>query len=181
MGAAYEIHTEGIAKISEAEIEDEIFEKEENDYAFDAHPYSVLGMKKVKGLYQLMFILLLLSCEKEAGNGETLKNILIGEWVEVSPCESCNTLTFSTNGTIYLKYISDVTTYLFYYQTVSSNSIKVVRDWDIEENKKTTVHEVTFLTTDTLLLRQFMAVDYGITGFCTSSNESGLSYLKVKL
>ncbi len=109
--------------------------------------------------------LIISSCSKEGGQGQTLKNNLIGKRVEISPCESSNTPTFSTNDTIDQKFKFDATTYLFYYQIISNDPIKVIRDWDIEENKKNPVHKVTFLTNDTMLLRQFMAVDYGITGF----------------
>lgn len=48
IGADYETFTEGIAKIGEKEIEEKIFKKSENDVAIDAHPYYILGMKKVR-------------------------------------------------------------------------------------------------------------------------------------
>lgn len=116
--------------------------------------------------YLLVLFLLLISCSNsEQVEKQKLKDILLGEWIEISPCESCNTLIFSPNDTIYLKNQSDTRVYRMHYQIISNDSIEVTRIWDIEENKKTTNHKAIFLTNEILLLNQFMPVDYGITGF----------------
>ena len=51
------------------------------------------------------------------------------------------------------------------YLIVDESSIQVTRNWDIEIEKKTTTHNVTFLSMDTIRIDQFVAADYGITGF----------------
>lgn len=50
IGVNYETFTEGIAKISEKEAEEEVFERPEPESAvvINAHPYYVLGIKKIK-------------------------------------------------------------------------------------------------------------------------------------
>lgn len=107
-----------------------------------------------------------ISCSKsDSEKNQPLKDKLIGKWIEVSPCDSCWTLTFSNNDTIYQKSKWDNTIYSSFYKVISNDSILVIRNWEIEAEKKKTYHEVVFYSNDTILIRQFMAVDYGITGF----------------
>jgi len=95
----------------------------------------------------------------------TFKDKLVGKWIEISPCESCHVFTFSQNDTVYQKFKFDNAIYCSHYNVTSEDSIQVVRDWEIEQDKKTTRHNVIFLSNDMIIIEQFMPVDYGITGF----------------
>lgn len=117
-------------------------------------------------LYCLPVIfLLVVGCSDSLSQEQRIAQNLLGKWLEISPCESCSTLTFSSNDTIYLSYEFDPTVYKIHYQIISDDSIKVTRMWDIEQSKKTTTNKVNFLEENGLFLEQFMAVDAGVTGF----------------
>jgi hypothetical protein len=122
---------------------------------------------KMINLFLAGILLFATSCCKDEPEKEpTLKDKLIGKWIEVSPCENCNrTYTFSNNDTIYLKSKWDETIYPSFYQAISNDSILVIRNWEIEAKKKTTKHKVVFYSNDTVLINQFLPVDFGITGF----------------
>jgi len=94
-----------------------------------------------------------------------LKNKLVGKWIEVSLCDSCHTITIDENDVIYIDTKWDNPTLSMSYQVIAEDSIKVIRNWEIESEKKTTTHSFVFYTNDTLEIKQFMAVDYGVAGF----------------
>lgn len=120
----------------------------------------------MRNLNYLIFIFVLFaSCsENDSNRTENVNEKLLGNWIEVSPCESCNTLRFSKD-TIFLEFKSDDRIYEIYYEIVAENSIEVTRLWDIEESKKTTIHEFEFLNQERMLIKQFMPSDAGTTGF----------------
>jgi len=132
----------------------------------------------MKIIYQLLLLILLtliaFSCwncisdnnEDMIDDLSTTKNNLVGDWIEIFPCDSCRTLVFDENDTIYQKDTwYENTPLVIYYQVIAKDSILVTRNWEIESEKKTTKHKLIFHTADTLELIQFLAVDYGITGF----------------
>ena len=45
-------------------------------------------------------ILLTITCKKDSQEYIETKNKLIGEWIEISPCDSCNIITFDENNKI---------------------------------------------------------------------------------
>ncbi len=120
-------------------------------------------MKKFN--YLLLLILQLVGCSQNDSNEmQNSQDEIIGTWTEISPCEFCNTLNISRD-TIFLKNKSDERTYKMLYRFELKNHIHVTRLWEIEEDKRSTRHEIKFLTDGTLILQQFMPVDFGITGF----------------
>lgn len=122
---------------------------------------------KMTNLIILTSIFLIgICCSKEnSEKNQTINNKLIGEWIEISPCDLCNTLTFSDNDTIYQKSKWDKTSLRLFYQLLTEDSVKVIRNWEIEPKNKTTNHKIVFYSNDTIVIKQFMAVDFGITGF----------------
>jgi hypothetical protein len=106
------------------------------------------------------------SCSNDEPTQEpTLKDKLIGKWIELYPCDSCRTFTFSKNDTVYQKSVWDETIYSSFYKVISSDSIMIIRNWDIEAEKKKTSHKIVFMSSDTINIIQFLPVDVGITGF----------------
>jgi hypothetical protein len=132
-------------------------------------------MKKINYLsLPVIIILIVFSCwEINSDNKITIddelasvKNLLIGEWIEISPCDSCRTFRFEDNDTIYQTDTwYENSSLALYYQVIAVDSIFVNRNWEIELIKKTTKHKINFYSIDSLELIQFFAVDYGITGF----------------
>ncbi len=121
---------------------------------------------KMINLFLAGFLLFAINCSKdETDKEQTLKDKLIGKWIEVSPCENCNTFTFSQNDSIFQTVKSDDTIYSLFYVVLNDDSIQVTRNWDIEQTKRTTKHKVIFLSSDTIRINQFLPVDFGITGF----------------
>lgn len=110
-------------------------------------------------------VIALSSCEKEQSKHQLLEDVLIGSWIEISPCDSCEIYTFTKDNRIILTFTYNNTNYDLSYLIVDESSIQVTRNWDIEIEKKTTTHNVTFLSMDTIRIDQFVAADYGITGF----------------
>ena len=107
-----------------------------------------------------------MSCDKnDSIESQNLNVEILGDWIEISPCEDCNTLTFSKEDTIYLKNQSDPTIYKLLYHLEKTDSIKVIRLWEIEDSKKTSTHKIGISPNNILFLEQFMPVDYGVTGF----------------
>jgi len=95
---------------------------------------------------------------------DSIKDKLVGKWLEVSPCDSCHILTFNENDTIALNTQWDSPTLYTYYQIIAEDSIEVTRNWEIEQDKKTTKHKF-IISRDRLSLQKFKPVDYGIIGF----------------
>ena len=96
---------------------------------------------------------------------KNLSGELIGTWIEISPCDSCRTYTFTKTDSIFLTAWYDNVVYKMSYMVVNEDSIQVTRLWDIELSKKTTTNNVVFLSSDTIRINQFLPVDIGITGF----------------
>lgn len=115
----------------------------------------------------VFFASLNLNCKKDEGslNEKQLIGKLIGEWIETSPCDSCLSIAFNADDTIFLYNNLDNTILTLTYQVISKDSIEVVRNWEIELDRKKTKHRAIFFTNDTLEITQFLAVDHGITGF----------------
>ena len=102
--------------------------------------------------------------EEETEIETTVKKKLVGTWVEISPCEGCRIYTFN-NDSIFQTMNYDKTTYNLFYKIINDDSIQVTRDYEIEQHRKTTIHRVVFISSDTIRIEQFLAVDFGITGF----------------
>lgn len=122
-------------------------------------------MRMINFLVAVFFLFATSCSEDEPRKKTSLKDKLIGEWIEISPCDSCNVFTFSQNDTIYQKSKSDDTIYRLFFQTINNDSILVTRIWDIEQNKKTTKHKILFFSDNSLMIKQFTPVDFGTTGF----------------
>lgn len=117
-------------------------------------------------MYFYLLSIILISCNKsDSVEDRNLSDKISGEWIEISPCEGCNTLTFSNKDTIYLKKQSDPKIYKMFYQLKSTDIIEVTRLWEIEDSKKTSSHKIENSSDNVLFLEQFMPVDYGTTGF----------------
>ena len=114
-------------------------------------------------LIGMMGVVAFMGCEKIQSKQQLLEEGLIGSWIEISPCDSCEFYTFTKDKIILTRY--DNTNYDLSYFLVGESSIQVTRNWDIEIAKKTTIHNVTFLSTDTIRINQFLPADYGTTGF----------------
>jgi hypothetical protein len=98
-------------------------------------------------------------------NESEIKMKLVGTWIEQMPCDSCNTFQFSDNDSIIQINNLSGEKLPATYQIISDDSIMVTRLWEIEQNKKTTSHEIIFHSSDTLEILQFLPVDFGLTGF----------------
>jgi hypothetical protein len=98
-------------------------------------------------------------------SSNNLSDVLIGTWIEVSPCDSCRTYTFTETDSIFLIARYDNFVYKMSYYVVNEDSIQVIRLWDIEPSKKTTTNNVVILSSDTIRINQFLPVDLGIIGF----------------
>lgn len=122
-------------------------------------------MKTINLLKILGILIIGISCSKDEPEEITLRDKLIGNWIEVLPCDSCNTFTFTEDDTIFQKNNLDNNILTSSYQFITNDSIIVTRNWEIEESKKTSKHKLNFYTNDTLEIKQFLPVDYGITGF----------------
>ena len=105
--------------------------------------------------------------EEETEIETTLKRKLVGTWVEIIPCDGCYIFTFSNDGNINWTMIYDKTHTInnLSYKILSEDSIQVTRNYEIDEERKTTKHKVDFISNDTIKIHQFLAVDVGITGF----------------
>ena len=88
------------------------------------------------------------------------KSLILGEWEEFSECKKCHSLNFKSSGE--LNFIDNLgkTQEDYFYKILSKDSIGVKKGSNKFENFK-----YTFITTDTLEIKQFIPVDYGITGF----------------
>ena len=121
---------------------------------------------KMINLFLAGFLLFATNCSNDEPEKEqTLKDKLIGNWTELLPCENCNTFTFLQNDSIIQTTKSDDTTYSLSFVVINKDTIQVSRNWDIEQVKKTTKHKIVFLSNDTVIINQFLPVDFGITGF----------------
>jgi len=102
--------------------------------------------------------------EKEINATEVIKSNLNGLWVEIEPCDSCNTYQFSEDSIIQFNTSSKERLFA-YFEVVMPSLIKITRDWEIEESKRITENKIFFLTTDTLEIKRFLPVDHGLTEF----------------
>lgn len=94
-----------------------------------------------------------------------LKSGLLGEWIELSPCDSCNMLIFTKNDSILQESLLGHGYLSSSFEIVAKDSIRVKRNWELEEIKKTTTHKIIFHSKDTLEIKWFLPVDYGVFGF----------------
>lgn len=113
-------------------------------------------------IIQLSLCFVLFSCSKN--DDDTLlknDNKLIGKWRELSPCERCkNYYIFSHNSITFANQHYEAS-----YAFINEDNILVTRNYEIELSRKTTKNKVVFISSDTIRIEQFRAVDYGITGF----------------
>lgn len=101
-------------------------------------------------------------CEEDS---VSIHDQLIGKWTEYAPCKSCNTFLFTQSDSI-IQINTKTNERLFaYFEITSNNTIKVKRDWELEDSKQITNHEIHFYSNDTLEISQFLPVDYGLFGF----------------
>jgi len=100
---------------------------------------------------------------KDNYDKQELKKKLLGLWIELSPSDSLRTYEFTEHDSIIQKnlWYENDDRLSYYFQIIASDSIKVIRDWEIEESKKETTHKLTFYSNDTLKIIQFLAIDYG--------------------
>jgi len=117
---------------------------------------------KIVVIISVAFMFLTCGCETEE---DITFNKLIGEWTEVSPCSSCSTFSFDRNDTIYLEYNLVNIVLKMHYQVIAGESIEITRGYEFEQGKKTTKHKLVFYENNELEIKQFKAVDYGITGY----------------
>ncbi len=127
-------------------------------------------MKKLMVLTSLSFFFLI-GCKKENDPVEDnplpvdeiqeTRNNLLGKWIQISPCDSCHLYEFTEQDSIIETFIRMDQRLYYYFQITAPDSIKVLRDWKIEEYRKETSHKLLFHSDDTLTLIQFLAVDYG--------------------
>ncbi|MDL2227433.1 hypothetical protein LJC30_00905 [Odoribacter sp. OttesenSCG-928-L07] len=89
----------------------------------------------------------------------TLKHKLVGEWVEVYPCENCNIYVFSKNDTIYSYNINTNEDHKLYYHALNYKTIFVKRLWDVNPLIETSTHFVTFLPNDTMIIEKTRVID----------------------
>jgi hypothetical protein len=120
-----------------------------------------------------IFLYVLIGCKKENDSEDIILPIdevqetrkkLIGTWIELSPCNSCHLFEFTEQDSIIETFIRMDLRVYYYFQITAPDSIKVLRDWKIDEHRKETTHKLLFHSDNTLTLIQFLAVDYG-TGF----------------
>jgi len=88
------------------------------------------------------------------------KTLITGEWEEFSECNKCHTLIFKSNGE--LNFIDNLakTQENYFYKVLSKDLISV--KWESNTFKS---FSYSFKSTDTLVIKQFLPVDYGITGY----------------
>ena len=99
---------------------------------------------------------------------QDIKNKLLGLWIEFYPREdSLRTYEFTEQDSIIQKHLwyDNDNRLSYYFQIIAKDSIKVIRDWEVEESIKETTHKLTFYSNDTLKIKQFLPVLYGLTGF----------------
>ena len=58
-------------------------------------------------------VIALSSCEKEQSKHQLLEDVLIGSWIEISPCDSCEIYTFTKDNRIILTFTYNNTNYDF--------------------------------------------------------------------
>jgi hypothetical protein len=94
-----------------------------------------------------------------ATNEEAAARIL-GEWEEFSQCNKCHTLIFESGGK--LKFIDNLgkIEQQYSYKFSTKDSISIKKDSNNFENFK-----YCFTAKDTLEIKQFLPVIYGITGY----------------
>ena len=85
------------------------------------------------------------------------KHKLIGEWFEISPCDSCYTLTILESDTIYLTTKWNDPIEKVPYFIISKDSIKVEREIDLV--KQVTKHQLIFHADDKIELKVFRPSD----------------------
>lgn len=116
-------------------------------------------------LSMLFFVWMGQGCVKNENGAKTLKDKFVGEWIEISPCDSCISLTFAVNDCIYQRYKYDSLIYYSNYSIVNDSCIQVTRNWETKKNKTITKHKFIFFSNDTLFIQQFSPVDIGVDGF----------------
>ncbi len=94
------------------------------------------------------------------------KNKLIGTWIEFFPIDSLHTYVFTEADTIIRKsnWLNEILNHS--YQVVAEDSIKVTRHWYMgNDGRNTSTNKLIFHTDDTLKIINFLAVDYGTSGW----------------
>jgi hypothetical protein len=97
---------------------------------------------------------------------EAMKQRLVGKWMIIDPCDSCYTFIFDNNDTIYKKFRWDNEIEKWYYEVVSNDSIKVIRNLQgIYSAWNKSKHKFVFKADGILRIYQFLPDIIGTTGF----------------
>jgi hypothetical protein len=91
-----------------------------------------------------------------------LKNNLMGEWVEISPCDHCHTVSFLENDTVSEKWTMDEIIYTSSYRIIADDSIQIVRHWETNPDKKITNNKIIFCSNDSILIEKFTSRDAAV-------------------
>jgi len=105
---------------------------------------------------------------KNNDDKQDIKNKLLGLWIELYPCDSCSSYRFTEQDSIIQKRLlheNDDTLASYYFQIIANDSIKVIRDWEIDESLKETTHKFIFHSDDTLEIKKFLPTIYGVFRF----------------
>ncbi len=104
-------------------------------------------------------VFLLCGCEETASSGDNYS--FIGEW-KVAQGDAYISFTFTADSIYRDNNVSET---LKYNYKVVNDSIEVIRCWEIEKERIKTKHQYSFISKDSLFIEQFLAIDYGVTGF----------------
>ena len=108
------------------------------------------------------------SCNKEVPTEptedfEAIQRQLLGEWYEVLPCYPCKRrYTFTSEKEIIEQPNCDDCTFLYKYTFIDSTTLRISREWDIEADRKVTDNLLVFITSDTLVIHDFLANEFDI-------------------
>lgn len=96
---------------------------------------------------------------------EVIHSNLIGKWADITSKGSYLIIHISDDEiSIHDQYDDDVL--MANYQLISTDSMKIDRQWRLEAGKSNTENEFSLSRgKDTLIIRNFLPVDYGISQF----------------
>ena len=103
--------------------------------------------------------------EKDGNYDDVLKSKLNALWMQIEPCDSCYTVQFTEHDSIILINTISKERLLATFEVISKDSIKIMRDWELEESKLVTFNRLLFYSDDTLEILKFLPVDYGVADF----------------
>ena len=111
------------------------------------------------------------SCSKEVPTEPTedygaIQRQLLGEWYEVLRCDSCRRYTFTSEKEILQQSTNDDYILLHKYTFIDSNTLRISREFDIQDYRKVSNNLLVFLTSDTLVIHDLLAThDTGANKF----------------